>query len=209
MKIPDVGFPLGTHPTIYEFYEWTRSVLNEGRYQMRVIDQPPDWTTNDGEILAVNDSSTGQKSLYMFITDAWYAVPLTTAGVGGLVPTGVVLPFGGADSAIPSGWALCNGAAADRTLYAALFSVIGVVFGAGDGSTTFNLPDMRQRFPLGVYSTMPALGGTGGAFTGSTSPNSVQVMVQGGANYGVAINTHSHAVDWTNPYLGLNFIIKL
>ena len=151
MKIPDIGFPLGTHPTIYEFYEWTRSVVNEGRYQLRVIDSAPDWTTNDGEMLCVNQPDVG-KFLYMFITDQWYAVPLTTAGVGGLVPTGVILPYGGVTTAMPSGWALCNGALVDRVQYVQLFGVIGIQYGAGDGSTTFNLPDMRGRYPLGCDS---------------------------------------------------------
>ena len=204
MKIPDVGWPTGTGAAQYDFYNWVTSVLNEGRYQMRVIDSPPNWTTNDGEIVAVNDSSTGQKSLQMFITDAWYAVPLTTAGVGGLVPTGVVLPFGGPDTAVPSGWALCNGAAASRTAYASLFSVIGVAFGNGDGSSTFNLPDMRQRFPLGVYGATPALGQQGGSF--STSVYGCEFIGNGGGFCG-ARNAHAH--DCTNPFTGLNYIIKL
>jgi len=46
----------------------------------------------------------------------------------------------------PSGWLKANGAAVSRTTYAALFSAIGTTFGVGDGSTTFNLPDMRGRF---------------------------------------------------------------
>lgn len=49
----------------------------------------------------------------------------------------------------PTGWLLCYGQAVSRSTYAALFAVIGTTFGAGDGSTTFNLPDMRGRVPLG------------------------------------------------------------
>lgn len=52
-------------------------------------------------------------------------------------------------TAIPEGWLKCNGAAISRTTYAALFSAIGGTYGAGDGSTTFNLPDMRGEFPRG------------------------------------------------------------
>ena len=62
-------------------------------------------------------------------------------------PLGTIIPFGGAS--IPSGWLLCDGAAISRTDYADLFSVIGESFGAGDGSTTFNLPDMRESVPVG------------------------------------------------------------
>ena len=49
----------------------------------------------------------------------------------------------------PNGWLLCYGQAISRTTYAKLFSLIGTTFGIGDGSTTFNLPDLRGRLPLG------------------------------------------------------------
>lgn len=62
----------------------------------------------------------------------------------------------------PAGYLLCNGAAVSRTAYAALFAVIGTTFGAGDGSTTFNLPDTRNRMPIGAGS-LYAVGGTGGS----------------------------------------------
>ncbi|MCY1196395.1 Phage Tail Collar Domain protein [compost metagenome] len=61
------------------------------------------------------------------------------------VPAGFVLPF--AASAPPAGWLRANGAAVSRTTYAALFAAIGTTYGAGDGSTTFNLPDVRAEFP--------------------------------------------------------------
>lgn len=53
-------------------------------------------------------------------------------------------------SAAPSGWLFCNGSAISRTTYADLFAVIGTTYGAGDGSTTFNLPDLRGRAPIGA-----------------------------------------------------------
>lgn len=61
--------------------------------------------------------------------------------------TGTVLPFAG--SAAPSDWLLCYGQAVSRTTYANLFAVIGTTFGVGDGSTTFNLPDLRGRSVAG------------------------------------------------------------
>jgi phage-related tail fiber protein len=63
------------------------------------------------------------------------------------VPTGAII-YHTASSA-PPGFLKANGAAISRTTYAALFSVIGTVFGAGDGSTTFNLPDLRGEFLRG------------------------------------------------------------
>ena len=65
----------------------------------------------------------------------------------GYVSSGMVLPFAG--SAAPTGWLECNGGAVSRTTYAALFAVIGTLWGIGDGSTTFNLPDLRGEFVRG------------------------------------------------------------
>jgi len=64
-----------------------------------------------------------------------------------MIPTGLISPFGGATA--PAGWLLCDGAAVSRTTYASLFAVIGIQFGAGNGTTTFNLPDVESRFLLG------------------------------------------------------------
>lgn len=65
-------------------------------------------------------------------------------------------------SSAPSGWLLCNGATVSRTTYATLFGVIGTTFGAGDGSTTFTLPDYRSRMPIGASGSY-ALASTGGS----------------------------------------------
>jgi microcystin-dependent protein len=54
-----------------------------------------------------------------------------------------------AQNSAPTGWLKANGAAISRTVYAALFAALGTTFGAGDGSTTFNLPDLRGEFPRG------------------------------------------------------------
>jgi len=53
-------------------------------------------------------------------------------------------------TAAPSGWLKANGAAVSRTAYSELFAAIGTTFGIGDGATTFNLPDLRGRFPRGL-----------------------------------------------------------
>lgn len=79
-----------------------------------------------------------------------------------MVPPGSMSLFGG--SAAPPGYLLAQGQAVSRTTYARLFDVIGTTYGIGDGSTTFNLPDLRQRFPLGkaAAGTGSSLGDTGG-----------------------------------------------
>jgi microcystin-dependent protein len=61
--------------------------------------------------------------------------------------TGTVLPFAGA--AAPAGWLLCYGQAVSRADYPNLFAAIGTTFGAGDGATTFNVPDLRGRVAAG------------------------------------------------------------
>ena len=63
-------------------------------------------------------------------------------------PVGSINLYAG--STAPTGWLICDGSAVSRTTYANLFSVIGTTYGTGDGSTTFNLPNLKRRFPLGA-----------------------------------------------------------
>ena len=82
-------------------------------------------------------------------TDTARAVtPASLASAASLfVPPGAVLPF--AMNVVPSGWLAANGTAVSRTLYPALFAAIGTLYGAGNGSTTFALPDLRGYFVRG------------------------------------------------------------
>lgn len=96
------------------------------------------------------------------------------SGIPGMEVTGVVKAFAGVVA--PTGYVICNGAALNRTAYAALFAVCGTNYGIGDGSTTFNIPDLRIRIPVGYKSGDPnfgTIGGEGGAvdhlLTGSES----------------------------------------
>ena len=78
-------------------------------------------------------------------------------------PTGSIIIFAGTTA--PTGWLLCDGSAVMRTRYSVLFGVIGTTFGAGDTTTTFNVPDLRQKTIVGVGTNTTnnyALGGTGG-----------------------------------------------
>lgn len=163
-------------------------------------------------------------------------------GLGGggwqaVMPAGAVLPY--AASAAPAGFLLCDGSAVSRTTYARLFATIGTTYGAGDGSTTFNVPNMADRMPVGVSGTK-ALGSAGGAasvtLAAANLPNHTHTI---GVNYqsttttgGTAIrvtdvanttggtgtlatgNTGNGgfantAVNIQNPYRALNFIIKV
>ena len=64
--------------------------------------------------------------------------------VTNLIPVGTILPYGG--STAPEGYLLCNGQAVSRTIYSDLFDVIGTTYGTGDGNTTFNLPNLTNKF---------------------------------------------------------------
>lgn len=95
------------------------------------------------------------------------------ATAGGPSP-GTIHSFAG--SAAPTGWLLCDGSAVSRTTYATLFAAIGTSFGAGDGSTTFNLPNTAGLFLRSsgsqTVSAKSFVGGSVGAKTGhTTAPN--------------------------------------
>lgn len=65
-------------------------------------------------------------------------------------PVGCILPWAAdASSPVPIGWALCNGDPISRTTYSDLFNLIGTLYGVGDGATTFNVPDLQRRVPVG------------------------------------------------------------
>ena len=80
------------------------------------------------------------------------------------VPTGTILPFAG--KTVPSGFLSCNKANVSRTTYAKLFSIIGTTYGSGDGSTTFTLPDYRNRFVMGANTASEV-----GTYLESGAPN--------------------------------------
>ena len=117
----------------------------------------------------------------------------------GGAPAGVVLPFAG--SAAPTGWLLCFGQAISRTTYAALFAAIGTAYGAGDGSTTFNLPDLRGRVPGGL-DTMggtaanrltAAGGGVNGAALGAAGGGETHTLTT------AQMPAHTHANTLNDP----------
>lgn len=118
-------------------------------------------------------------------------------GVGdfAMTPSGVIVPFAGSNS--PAGWFLCAGQAVSRTQYAGLFSTIGTTYGVGDGSTTFNLPDLRGRTIAGVDN----MGGS--AASRLTSGNSGITATTLGATGGdERVHSHNHAFTGTASSTG-------
>lgn len=102
-------------------------------------------------------------------------------------PAGIVMPFAG--SVAPNGWLLCDGSAVSRSEYADLFTALGTTYGAGDGSTTFNVPDLAGRVVIGVSGTH-ALGSTGGEASHTLTESELPAHVH-------EVPSHSHANDIT------------
>ena len=106
-----------------------------------------------------------------------------------------------AGSTAPTGTLLCDGAAVSRITYAALFAILGTRYGSGNGSTTFNLPNLKGRVPVGMdalQSEFDALGETGGAKTHTLTESQIPIHAHNiksasAANDG-AINTNQLAV---------------
>lgn len=103
-----------------------------------------------------------------------------------IVPPGAVMYF--ARNTAPSGWLKCNGAAISRTAYSKLFAAIGTVFGAGDGFTTFNLPDLRGEFVRGWDD---GRGVDGGRPFGSFQAGMIQSHSHTGSSASAGAHNHS------------------
>jgi microcystin-dependent protein len=104
--------------------------------------RPVDPDNRYGTIASVTAAATAAATAQ---TTANNAAAAATAAV---MPSGFILPFAG--SIAPTGWLKANGQAVSRTTYAALFAAISTTWGAGDGSTTFNVPDLRGEFVRGL-----------------------------------------------------------
>lgn len=92
-------------------------------------------------------------------------------------PVGAIAIYAGASA--PTGWLLCDGSAVSRTTYADLFALIGTTYGVGNGSSTFNVPDLRGRFLLGKDNM------------GGTSANRVNATEADNLGQGSGAETHT------------------
>ena len=125
-------------------------------------------------------------------TDGSGNLSWTSSGSGVLVPTGSV--FCMATSTVPSGYLECNGNAVSRTTYSDLFSAIGTTWGAGNGSSTFNLPDLRGEFVRGWDNTR-------GVDDGRSFASSQSEMI-GPHNHDITDPGHTHQVETNRSTLG-------
>jgi microcystin-dependent protein len=148
------------------------------------------------------DGGTGVLSGLKVINQSSNYVPVTSnlalqsAIQGGttepvpIVPAGSIIAWSG--SSAPSGWVLCDGTAISRTTYAALFAIAGTAYGIGDGATTFNVPDLQDRLPLGKGTN----NGTLGTQTSSMSASSTITTTSGGSG---GLTLSSDTVNDTLP----------
>jgi len=127
-------------------------------------------------------------------------------------PVGTIRIHAGA---LPPGCYDCDGSAKSRAVNVELYGAIGTVFGVGDGSTTFNIPDLRDKFPVGIGTTYD-LGETGGAATHALTGAEVPALTTGtdlSTGGAVAYATGAYGADGAAhnnlpPYLGVRFIIR-
>lgn len=117
------------------------------------------------------------------------------------IPPGTMMAYGG--KSIPDGWLLCNGALVSRKTYARLFAAIGTAWGAGDGSTTFKLPDADRRVMQGVTDASKvgqyleaALPNITGDFSVYTAYNTSMPTASGAFSYREKINYHGESYQF-------------
>ncbi len=116
--------------------------LNADKIETSVLD-------TDTALAANSDAKIPSQKAVKAYVDGGGDISITTK----IVPTGSILPYAGTSA--PSYFLLCQGQAVSRTTYASLFAVTSTSYGVGDGSTTFNLPNLQGRFPLGYSASAP------------------------------------------------------
>ena len=175
-------------------------VLEDGQIWKKVgssvigvtLQDPPDVSTLRSELASQVQGADGASLIGYYDVETQTTYTLAQYLAVPSVPVGTVLDYAG--GAVPTGFLGCDGSAVSRTTYANLYQAIGTLWGTGDGSTTFNLPDFRRRTTVGS-------GGSGTATLGSTCGN-----VGGEESHTLTIGeipAHNHA-----PSTG-NFVVDV
>jgi len=123
-----------------------------------------------------------------------------------IVPSGALMPFAGASA--PTGFLLCDGSAISRSTYSTLFSAISTTYGAGDGSSTFNLPDLRGRVIAGqddmggssADRLTDQTGGLNGDTLGGTGGSETHTLTT------AQLASHTHSFSDTDSITAMTFL---
>ena len=129
-----------------------------------------------------NNSFTGAVGEITVDTETDALILHDGSGAGGIevFPSGTIVGFGNATP--PSGFLACNDQAVSRTTYARLFAAIGTTFGVGDGASTFNVPDLRDRAPLGTGTNTSMGAATSGIGASAVMTSATKSGVQTGSS---------------------------
>jgi hypothetical protein len=137
------------------------------------------------------------------------------SNLANVIKPGEVRMWAGDIATIPSGWLHCDGSAVSRNVYADLFAVISTDYGSGDGSTTFNVPDMDDQFPIAAKqddsgiaksNLEGSLNKSGGSATQPPQTGGVPPTGSQGSSPNQTVGGHSH--EFVPPYVAVAFIIK-
>ena len=155
--------------------------------------------TNAATRLTINSSSATSTVPVVLPTDPTTALQAATKAYVDLAsPAGIIAPFAGTSA--PSGWLACQGQAVSRTTYATLFAAISTTWGSGDGSTTFNLPDLRGMFVRGTGtnatgSSSGAVGPSVGAYAADTYLNHNHTATDSGHTHNYNVRSANRSAD--------------
>jgi microcystin-dependent protein len=241
------GMPLtGAYSLTFRLYasetggspEWTETqtgvAIANGVFSVQLGSLVPlNLTFDKSYWMTLEINSDGEMAPRTKLASVPYAYKAENADNG--VPTGAIMAWT-ADNP-PAGWLICDGRELSRSAYANLFAVIGTTYGVGDGSTTFNLPDLKGRIPVGCNSAdteFSVLNKTGGVKTHAHGQNlntaygiqnsvsgSQQVLspsdagseissqcLAGGSTTLYQVQTGVKSVSAMMPYVTVHYIIK-
>jgi microcystin-dependent protein len=167
------------------------------------------WTNSDDVSVATLSvggagiSTTGASSGDVLAFDGSDFVPTAASG-GSSIPSGSIMQWAGTSASPPTGWLFCNGDAVNRTTEASLFAAIGDQYGVGDGSTTFNLPNISGKVVVGYDSgdtDFNTLGNTDGSKSvGLTAANIAQHVHGQPHNHSLNSHTHTYPHSHNHPH---------
>jgi microcystin-dependent protein len=135
--------------------------------------------------------AANDRVLLMPVGTTYMIVGVVSTGTDAGLPAGSVQAYAGA--AAPTGWLLCDGSAVSRSTYARLFVAIGTTWGVGDGSTTFNLPDLRGRVPVGAGAGAGLTARTLAETSGTETHTGVTAHTHAGPSHTHTGPSHTHS----------------